>query len=135
MNNLVFGICNIYDRDSKATSLKSVLNAMLNDLKMKCSSKMDIENELQEIDRITDKDTGLPIYNELRTLRDKSMAHYDKAYEGQNIDLEQVKSFLDDTNSRANRIFGEFKEHVCLFNFKDQCIKNPVDDFFDKYDK
>ena len=135
INNLVFGICNVYDTDSKATSFKSVLNAMLYDLKMKGHTKIDIDEELEGIRILTDKDTMHPIYNQLRTLRDKSIAHSDKTYSGQTINLSEVKKFLDETNSRANRIFHEFGEHVALFDFKYQCVKNPIDDFFDKYNK
>lgn len=133
INHLVFGICNVYDVDSKATSFKSVLNAMLYDLKMKDSVSFDIEKELNEIKNLTDKETMDSTYCQLRTLRDKSIAHSDKAFKGEVINLKEVKVLLDATTKRANKIFGAFGEHVCLFDFKAQCIKNPVDDLCDKY--
>lgn len=132
-NDLLFGICHVYDNDSDSTTLRNVLVAIKDNDELNEGFSIDFDKEISEIDEIVAYKTRRPIYDLLSKIRNKQVAHSDKSFIPREIRISEIKKFLDETIERANRIFKNINMKVPMIDFEKLNIKNPIDDFFDKY--
>ena len=132
-NDLLFGICHVYDNDSDSTTLRNVLVAIKDNDELNEGFSIDFDKEISEIDEIVAYKTRRPIYDLLSKIRNNQVAHSDKSFIPREIRISEIKKFLDETIERANRIFKNINMKVPMIDFEKSNIKNPIDDFFDKY--